>query len=223
MGLIYMRISPSGGKYIGKSIKPESYRWTDHIREAYDINNKDYNSILNKAIRKYGGDHFTVQILEDNIKDSMLAEREKYWINYYQTYYLNNNHGYNMTFGGDGVAKYTINDFLPLWNLGYSIIDIHNLTGIRRDTIAKHLHNANISQEEINRRGLVSQRKSQYTFDLEKMYSLWNEGKNLKEIKEYFHLNANNKSISKALKEFYGITQEEIKQRGLQTRGRSNK
>ena len=38
MGLIYMRISPSGGKYIGKSTKPEPYRWADHVREAYDIN-----------------------------------------------------------------------------------------------------------------------------------------------------------------------------------------
>ena len=221
MGLIYMRISPSGGKYIGKSTKPELYRWTDHVREAYDINNKDYNSILNKAIRKYGKDNFTVQILEDNIDDIQLPQREKYWINYYQTYFLQNNHGYNMTLGGDGVTKYTIDDFLPLWNLGYSIIDIHNLTGIRRDTIAKYLHNANISQDEINRRGLISQRKSQYTFDLDEMYRLWNEGKNLKEIKEYFNLDVNNKSVSKTLKEFYGVTQEEIKQRGLQTRKRS--
>lgn len=126
-----------------------------------------------------------------------------------------------MTLGGDGVTKYNLDDFLSLWNLGYSIIEIHNLTGIRRDTIAKYLHDAKIPQEEINKRGLISQRKSQYTFDLNEMYRLWNEGKNLKEIKEYFHLNVNNKSVSKALKEFYNITQEEIKQRGLQTRKRS--
>lgn len=216
-----MRISPSGGKYIGKTTKKENERWSDHNYEAYNKQNDDYNTILNRAIRKYGAENFTVQILEDNIDNNLLGEREQYWIKYYNTYFLNNNHGYNMTHGGDGVTKYTINDFLPLWNLGYSIIDIHKLTGIRRDTIAKYLHDANISQEEINRRGLISQRKSQYTFDLDKMYQLWNEGKNLKEIKEYFKLDENNKSISKTLKEFYGVTQEEIKQRGLQTRKRS--
>lgn len=221
MGLIYMRISPSGGKYIGKTTKRETERWSDHNYEAYNKKSNDYNTILNKAIRKYGADNFTVQILEDNIDNDLLGEREEYWINYYNTYYLNNNHGYNMTHGGDGVNKYTVNDFLPLWNLGYSIIDIHKLTGIRRDTIAKYLHTANIPQEEINRRGLISQRKSQYTFNLDKVYDLWLDGKNLTEIRAYFNLDKNNKSISKVLQEFYGVTQEEIKQRGLQTRKRS--
>lgn len=170
MGLIYMRISPSGGKYIGKTIKTENERWSDHNYEAHDINNDDYNSILNKAIRKYGSDNFSVIILEDNIDNNILSEREKYWINYYNTYYLNNNHGYNMTYGGDGVNKYNLNDFLPLWNNGYSIMEIHRITKVRRDTIAKYLHQANISQEEINQRGLITQRKTQYTFNLEEMY-----------------------------------------------------
>ena len=222
MGLIYMRISPSGGKYIGKTVKNEAERWRDHDYEAHDINNKDYDSILNKAIRKYGSNNFSVIILEDNIPNDLLGEREIYWINFYNTYYLNNEHGYNMTYGGDGVTKYSLTDFLPLWNQGYSIIEIHRITGIRRDTIAKYLHQANISQEEINRRGLISQRKTQYTFDPEEMYKLWIDGKNLKEIREHFHLDRNNKSISKVLKEFYGVTQDEIKLRGIQTRKRSS-
>jgi len=116
MGLIYMRISPSGGKYIGKTVKNEAERWRDHDYEAHDINNKDYDSILNKAIRKYGSNNFSVIILEDNIPNDLLGEREIYWINFYNTYYLNNEHGYNMTYGGDGVAKYNLTNFLPLWN-----------------------------------------------------------------------------------------------------------
>ena len=47
------------------------------------------------------------------------------------------------------------------------------------------------------------------------MYKLWIDGKNLKEIREHFHLDRNNKSISKVLKEFYGVTQDEIKLRGI--------
>ena len=65
MGLIYMRTSPSGGRYIGKTIGSEKHRWQNHISEAHDKNNRDYNSILNKAIRKYGGNNFSCEILED--------------------------------------------------------------------------------------------------------------------------------------------------------------
>ena len=34
MGLIYMRTSPSGGRYIGQTIFTEEKRWEDHVREA---------------------------------------------------------------------------------------------------------------------------------------------------------------------------------------------
>ena len=101
MGLIYMRISPSGGKYIGQTIQSEEKRWYDHCKNAHDINREDYNTLLNKAIRKYGDNNFSVTILEDNIPEAQLNEREQYWINQYKTYYMDNNHGYNMTLGGD--------------------------------------------------------------------------------------------------------------------------
>ena len=73
MGLIYMRISPSGGKYIGKTVKRENERWDNHVYEAYNINDINYNSLLNKAIRKYGAENFSVQILEDNISNENIA------------------------------------------------------------------------------------------------------------------------------------------------------
>lgn len=47
MGLIYMRISPINGKYIGQTVRDESTRWAEHCKEAYNINSKSYNSILN--------------------------------------------------------------------------------------------------------------------------------------------------------------------------------
>ena len=105
MGLIYMRISPCGGKYIGQTTKNEKIRWQEHCQEAMNQNSKSYNTVLNYAIRKYGKDNFTCVILEDNIPENLLNEREMYWIAYYNTYYKNNNYGYNMTFGGDGVRR----------------------------------------------------------------------------------------------------------------------
>lgn len=103
MGLIYMRTSPSGGKYIGQTKFKENDRWKDHCHDAFSPKAKSYNTVLSHAIRKYGKDSFKLTILEDNILDEKLDEREKYWIDYYKTYYKDNKHGYNMTRGGRGV------------------------------------------------------------------------------------------------------------------------
>lgn len=171
MGLIYMRISPSGGKYIGKTTQKESTRWSDHKKEANDITDNNYNSILNRAIRKYGAENFKVEILEDNIPENLLDEREAYWINYYQTYYLNNQHGYNMTHGGDGRRKYDEKEIIQLWSSGLSISDTALQLGIDSRTVASYLENYGISSEEISQQGekARTQKRSiqinQYTLD----------------------------------------------------------
>lgn len=154
MGLIYMRTSPSGGRYIGKTVGSEKQRWQHHISEAYDKNNKDYNSILNKAIRKYGGNNFSCEILEDNISNDTLNEREIYWIEYYKTFYLDNFHGYNMTKGGDSPIRINEKNFLNLWNEGKSITEISLITFSNIGTISKHLKNLGISADSIHERGI---------------------------------------------------------------------
>ena len=154
MGLIYMRTSPSGGRYIGKTIGSEKHRWQNHISEAHDKNNKDYNSILNKAIRKYGGNNFSCEILEDNISNDILNEREISWIEYYKTFYLDNFHGYNMTKGGDSPIRINEKNFLNLWNEGKSITEISLITFSNIGTISKHLKNLGISADSIHERGI---------------------------------------------------------------------
>lgn len=153
MGLIYMRISPSGGKYIGKTTSNENDRWRDHVKESKDIRDDNYHSILNRAIRKYGEENFTVKILEDNIPEEFLNDREIYWIDYYKTYYLDNQHGYNMTYGGDGRRKYNYKDFLNLWYAGNTLTEISNLYRIDIGTISKYLKDSGITSEEIQKRG----------------------------------------------------------------------
>lgn len=105
MGLIYMKISPSGGKYIGQTIQTESKRWIQHVHEASDLSNRNANTILNNAIRKYGANNFQTIILEDNLSQDQLNEREQYWIKYYNTFYLDNSSGYNMTRGGNVIIE----------------------------------------------------------------------------------------------------------------------
>ena len=47
MGLIYMRISPSGKYYIGRTINKEIDRWNEHVRHAININISDDCWLLN--------------------------------------------------------------------------------------------------------------------------------------------------------------------------------
>lgn len=81
--------------YIGKA-KDIMQRKRDHRYNA--SNPKRDNCVFHKALRKYGENNFSFEIIEECPKEK-LDEREQYWIKYYNTKIPN---GYNMTFGGDG-------------------------------------------------------------------------------------------------------------------------
>lgn len=50
--------------YIGQSVNI-SKRWTAHRNGAFNPNNNQYNTPLYKAIRKYGIENFTFEVLEE--------------------------------------------------------------------------------------------------------------------------------------------------------------
>ena len=81
--------------YIGCS-KNIEHRWVAHKSESILEHNPQYNYSIHKAFRKYGLDNFQFEIIE-LVNENNLYEREKYWINYYNSY----NSGYNETLGGD--------------------------------------------------------------------------------------------------------------------------
>lgn len=82
-------------KYVGLS-KHIYRRWEDHKRIAFNPNNKKYHLPLYCAIRKYGLENFSFEIIEV-CSEELLKERECYWIKFYNTV----NTGYNLTEGGD--------------------------------------------------------------------------------------------------------------------------
>lgn len=86
--------------YIGQSINLEQ-RKTAHKYAAYNENANDYNSQFHQAIRKYGIDNFSYEIIaeisNEEYSKKMLDDLEKYFISYYNSY----KNGYNATPGGD--------------------------------------------------------------------------------------------------------------------------
>ena len=86
---IYKAENKLNGKvYVGQSIYINR-RWQDHKENYINGTSKFY-----KAIQEYGWDNFEWSIIEECL-ESELDEREKYWIDYYDSI----NNGYNTIYG----------------------------------------------------------------------------------------------------------------------------
>lgn len=115
--------------YIGQSIDIKQ-RWRAHIYAA----NQHQDTHLYRAINHYGLENFVfeiIEVLEPN--RNLLDDREKYWINYYDSY----NTGYNSTLGGQGNQIMDYQEILNLWNQKYSTKYIANKFNCSTDTIVR--------------------------------------------------------------------------------------
>ena len=136
-------------KYIGKANNINK-RFGEHKRLAFYPTEPSYNYPLYKAIRKYGLNNFDFSIIEE-CKESELNEKEKYWIDFYNTY---KGEGYNQTPGGDGSPKVSVETVVKLYKSGYSILDICDYFNASKNTIIEILHANNLgymSQEDKNK------------------------------------------------------------------------
>ena len=77
----------NGKKYVGKSEDIAS-RKRGYRKEV----NKGSDRYIIKALRKYGFENFSFEVIEE-VEDNIL-EREQYWMDFYQT--LDKNKGYNV-------------------------------------------------------------------------------------------------------------------------------
>lgn len=98
IGIIYKSTNRVNGNiYIGKTIKSLKRRKQIHKTAAL----KNYNnSYFHNAIRKYGFDNFTWEILHQSTDENYLFILEKFYIKFYKI----NNKVYNMTYGGEGLS-----------------------------------------------------------------------------------------------------------------------
>lgn len=163
---IYKATSITTGKvYIGQSCQTLEKRMHQHLSRA--MTNYDPNNHFHNAIRKYGFQDFVFQVIEDNIiSDEVLNEREKYWIEYYNSYY----DGYNSTLGGDAGLRRDDLIITALFHEGYTTKEICEMTGHNRNTIYNS-YKVNGLQEENNKRKneqirlRCSERVEQYSLD----------------------------------------------------------
>lgn len=138
----YKKVDTQKIVYVGQTTQLET-RHKQHV--DYDpscSSRKEYNYPLSRGIRKNGKKAYELIILEDNLEIEELNEKEKYWIQYYDTYW----NGYNQTIGGswptkpiykDDIIKIVI-EMLKDENFSYS--DISEKTGMS----FTHIYNINI-------------------------------------------------------------------------------
>lgn len=107
MAIIYKVSNDINDKvYIGKTIKTIEERWWQHTNSH--INDGTH---FHRAILQYGKEHFRIEIIEDNVKEDELDQREKYWIAYFNSY----ENGYNSTLGGDGMLLFPKEKVLEMY------------------------------------------------------------------------------------------------------------
>lgn len=82
--------------YIGSTKDPKK-RWQQHKNSSVWESCPSYNYPLQKAMRKYGIDNFSFEILEELKTVEELDQREQYYIKFYNTITPN---GYNILEGG---------------------------------------------------------------------------------------------------------------------------
>lgn len=133
MGYIYCITNQiNDKKYVGLTTTSLVERMSNH-----KANSKRHPNLpLYRAFNKYGIENFSIEVLEE-VDNSMLSEREIYWIAKLDTF--NSQNGYNATLGGEGGHRiYTEEDMkriISLWESGMTISDINAETGIGIRTI----------------------------------------------------------------------------------------
>ena len=93
---IYKIINIQNNKvYIGQTIRPVKDRFNRHINDAL---NNIIDTHFARAIRKYGKENFQIEIIDTAQSQNELNEKERYWIQYYNSV----KEGYNET---DALSK----------------------------------------------------------------------------------------------------------------------
>lgn len=92
---VYCHTSPSGKRYVGFTRKGWAVRWRNHVAAA----RRGEDTAFYRALRKYGPESFTHEVLDRVSTQRGAKSAERAWIKHLRSQV----DGYNSTSGGDGV------------------------------------------------------------------------------------------------------------------------
>jgi group I intron endonuclease len=114
----------NGMVYIGQTKQTLEQRDYKHQTQLND------NTYFHRAIKKYGRENFVLELVEDNISFNKLNEKEKYYIDYFESFYTTGK-GYNLTQGGQwssGTQKLTLQQVKEIkWLLANTDLSFHTI------------------------------------------------------------------------------------------------
>ena len=146
MAYIYKITNKINNKcYIGKTLKTIEERWKEHCKD-YLRRSKEKRPLYS-AMKKYGIENFKVEEIEQ-CSESIVNEREKYWIEYYSSF----KNGYNATLGGDGKAYIDRDLVVSIYNKLQNITETAKQLNIHPDSVHNILKDKQIqikSNEDI--------------------------------------------------------------------------
>lgn len=202
LGKIYLISNDINNKvYVGQTIQTLNKRFNGHC--CYSKSDRSVNMYIKRAIHKYGKDKFHITLIEE-CPINLLNDREKYWIDFYDSY----NNGYNLTKGGQDsnyfnlhrledtidIKKFTeyIIEFRPLAvevasHFGISKCSVYNLI--------KRLDNPNLVLNSYNPR----KAKSIEDIDKKELKRLYLEGWSILDLVKKYRIKKHR--ISKFLKD----------------------
>lgn len=137
--------------YVGKTEFDINKRFVEHCQEAFKERSK--NRPLYRAMRKYGVEHFHIQLIEET---DVPEEREVYWIAKKDTYH----NGYNATLGGDGKRYLDYDLIIQTYKKILNISETARICKVSQDSV-KSILDAN--KINIKNRIDVSKEKLQKT------------------------------------------------------------
>ena len=158
---IYRVVNNIDGKcYVGQSTNIEK-RWGEHRRGSNYHKHDGFH--LYEAIRKYGLYNFKFEVIEE-CDVSVLDEREKYWIDFFNSC----ENGYNMNTGGRKISENDQKIIYDLWNEGYSIGEIADHVICSYVSVARFVRSSEwYDKEESARRSKAWHRKPVFQYRID--------------------------------------------------------
>ena len=106
MNSIYQIKNIKNGKiYLGKTSQNPKNRLEQHFASAFK---NDSQYLIHKAMRKYGRESFSFEVIFNTFDENDLSNFEKFFIAEFKSCILEkDSYGYNMTRGGDGFTSET--------------------------------------------------------------------------------------------------------------------